>query len=95
MKNINDIKRFVEDQINYHCEEFGLTREEVTETVMLNCIEFYYADLLSKDDLLKCSDYLEYEVDIDTIEKEKAVRQKRKEQRKARALKKTQLKGVK
>ena len=93
--NAKDIKKFVEDQINYHCEEFGLIREEVTETVVLNCIEFFYAEILSKDDLLKCAKYLEYEIDIDAIEKEKDVRQKRKAQRKARALKKAQQKGEK
>ena len=83
-----EIKNYIENQIAYHCDEFGLTREEATEVVLLNCVEFFYNDQLSKEDLLQCARYLEYEIGIDAIEKEKAVRQKRKE--KAREFKEKQ-----
>ena len=94
MKN-QKIAQYVEDIISAQCEESGLIREEVTEVTLLNCIELFYRDELSKEDLVECAKYLEYEIDLDAIEKEKGVRQKRKAQRKARALKKAQQKGEK
>lgn len=93
--NNQEIKNYVENIINAQCEESGLIREEVTEVTLLNCIELFYRDELSKEDLIGCAKYLEYEIDVDAIEKEKSVRQKRKAQRKARALKKAQQKGGK
>ena len=76
-----EVKNYVEDIIDYHCDEFGLEREEVIETVMINIIFSYERNELTKEDLLKCADYLEYELDMDVIdadiEKRKAQREKR------------------
>lgn len=76
MKN-EEIKKYVEDQIAYHCDEFGLIREEVEEVVLLNCIEYFYRDALSEKDLLKIAKYLNIEIDTELIKKEKTTRQRK------------------
>ena len=62
-----EIKNYVEGQIECHCDEFGLTREEVTEVVLLNCVEYYRMDELSEDDLVRCANYLGYEINLDLL----------------------------
>ena len=76
--NKAEIMNYIEDQIEYHCDEFGLTRKEVTGVVLLNCIEYFYKDELSEEDLVKCANYLKYRVDLHEVEEEKIIRQKRK-----------------
>ena len=66
--NKSEIKKYVEDQIAYHCDEFGLVREEVVSVVLLNCIEYFHRGELSKEDLLACADYLNLVIDLDEIE---------------------------
>ena len=82
-----EINNYVENIIDDLCNESGLTREEVLWDAAINCIEYFYRDNLSKEELINCAEYLGYELDIDEIEKEKAKRQKRKEARKKRAIK--------
>ena len=84
----NEIKNYIENQIAYHCDEFGLEREEVTEVVLLNCIEYFYRDELSEEDLLECAKYLAMEIDVESARKEKAIRIERRAKRKARVSKK-------
>ena len=81
-----EINNYVENIIDALCNESGLTREEVLWDAAINCIEYFYRDNLSKEELINCAEYLGYELDIDEIEK-KAKRQKRKEARKKRAIK--------
>ncbi len=93
--NKKKIAQYVEDIISVQREESGLTREEVVDTTLFTCVEYFYRDELSMEDLIECAKYLEIEINIEAIENEKALRQKRKAQRKARALKKAQQKGGK
>ena len=79
----NEIKKYVEDQIEYHCEEFGLEREEVEEVVMKNIVIHFYNDEISGDDLVECGNYLGYEIDLEETTKDKNAYKKAKEKRKA------------
>lgn len=73
--NKKEIMNYVEDQIAYHCDEFGLVREEVEEVVLLNCVEYYYHDDLSLEDLIKCAEYLDYPLNVELIKIEKELSQ--------------------
>ena len=63
-----EIAKYVEDQIDYHCDEFGLEREEVLTVVLLNCFEYFRKGKLSKEDLFACSNYLNLELCLDEME---------------------------
>ncbi len=80
----NEIQQHIEDLIDYQLSESNLTREDVLEVTMLNCLEEFYDDRLALEDLLKCAKYLEYDIDVAAAEEEKATRIRRKEMRKAR-----------
>ena len=78
-----EIKKYVEDQIEYHCEEFGLEREEVEDVVMKNIVIHFYNDEISGDDLVECGNYLGYQIDLEETTKDKEAHKKAKERRKA------------
>lgn len=78
-----EIKKYVEDQIEYHCEEFGLEREEVEDVVMKNIVIHFYNDEISGDDLVECGNYLGYQIDLKETTKDKEAYKKAKERRKA------------
>ena len=73
-----EIKQYVEEIIENLCNEDDLVREEVIECSMLNCLEHYYEEKITREDIILCSKYLEYEIDIDWIDE---VNQKRKKSR--------------
>ena len=79
----NEIKKYAEDQIEYHCEDFGLEREEVEEVVMKNIVIHFYNDEISGDDLVGCGNYLGYQIDLEETTKDKNAYKKAKEKRKA------------
>ena len=79
-----EIKKYVEDQIEYHCDEFGLSREEVEETVMINIIGDYEKDEISKEDLIQCGEYLGFNFKIKPIDVVKMKRCMRKQKCKAK-----------
>ena len=61
--NKKEIKKYVENDIEYHCNEFGLQREEVVEVVAINIFDRYIKGLISKEDLIQCHKYLGYDAD--------------------------------
>ena len=85
-----EIKQYVENDIEYHCGEFDLPREVAIEPVMINIVYRYKIGKLSREDLTACADYLGYTLNVDLIdqqiEQEKIDRLKRREQRRKRRL---------
>ena len=81
--NKNEIKQLVEENIQFHSEEFGLEREEAVDIVFKNFVIDYEFEKISKEDLLQCVEYLGYEIDIDTLDKEIEARRIQREKRKA------------
>lgn len=81
--NKNEIKQLVEENIEFHCDEFGLEREEVIDVVLGNFIIDYENERISREDLLQCAEYLECEIDIDYIDKEIEIRRIQRAKRKA------------
>ena len=82
--NEQEIKKYVEERIEYHCDEFGLKREEVLYTVLVNIVYEYEHEDISEEDLLKCADYLGFELDMEEIEKQISARKIAKQKREAR-----------
>ena len=76
------IRSYVEDEIAYHIDESGWEREDVMEVAMLNMLYRYANDMLAKEDLLQCANYLGYELNMDLlddgIEQHKARKERRK-----------------
>ena len=78
-----EIKKYVEEQLEYHMDEFNLSKEEVEESVMINIIHEYETGKLCREELLKCGEYLGYELDINAIDKayaERMANRKRRQQ---------------
>ena len=71
MMTKEEIKEYVENDIQYHMDEFGLEREEVEGVVMDNIILRYIDNKISKEDMLQCADYLKYDLNLDIIENKK------------------------
>ena len=71
--NKEEIKQYVEDEIEFHCDEFGLQREEVIEVVITNLVYSYYESIINEDDLVKCCEYLGYKVDLEQVRKDKEI----------------------
>lgn len=90
-----EIKKYCEEQIKYHCEEFDLEREDVLNVVMINITDLYYQDKITEEWMMGCADYLGFDLDIEKIRKEKVIRKKRKEQRQKRSLVKKLAKKLK
>lgn len=83
-----EIKRYVEDDFDYHLSEHGTVREEAYDLVMTNIILRYYDDLISRHDLEGCADYLGYDLKFDEIEKQKTTHKINKFKYKARRVRK-------
>ena len=79
-----EIKKEVQDMFEYHCDEFGLTREEAIEVVMINIVELYYNDVYSIKDTVEMLKELDCVVDTKALEEEKERRDHQKALRKAR-----------
>ena len=81
-----EIKKYVEEDFQYHKDEFGLEREDAMDTVIINLIYRYEINKLSREDLLQCGEYLGFTLDMAVIDeqiaKRKALKEKRKLQRK-------------
>ena len=74
-----EIKEYVENDIQNACDEGGLSREEVLETVLINIIYRYEIGLLTKEDLLQCGEYLGVELDMSAIDEQITKRKVKKE----------------
>ena len=82
--NKNEIKEYVENEIEYHMNEFDLEREDTLDVVLINIIDRFINDEIDEQWLLDCSEYLGRELDINLIKRIKESRKKSKERRKAR-----------
>ena len=69
--NKKEIKKYVEDDIAFHCDEFGLQREEAIDVAVTNNVYLFFDDLLSEKDLIQYCEYLNYDLDIDKVREEK------------------------
>ena len=76
-----EIKRTAEEMIEAQCYESGLVREEVLEPSTLSFVEKYIHDEISREDLIQLSDYLEYPLNMEEVDKLKERRKKRLESR--------------
>ena len=61
------IVEMLNESIAYHCDEFGLTKEEVTEPVFYGFLEQYVQDKIRLDDVLFVAEQLEIEVISDNL----------------------------
>ena len=86
-----EIKKLMEEEIEYHMFEFDLEREEVLDVAIYNMIDRYMRDELSKEDLTMCADYLDMELNFDEIERRKEANRIRREKRKQKRLEKKKL----
>lgn len=69
---IHKIKQCVEDDINDYLNSFPkATRKEAEQMILLMKTYVYIGNALSEEDLIKCADYLGYELDMDVIKEEK------------------------
>ena len=75
------IKEYVEGQIEYHCDEFGLQREEVIDIVMKNIVIQFFKDLIDEKDFVCCGNYLGYDIDLNKIKEGKMAYKKEKNRR--------------
>ena len=76
-----ETKNYVEEMYDYHCSEFGITREEAEGVILPNLIYHYELGLIGREDLGKCAEYLGYDLDLDEVDKEIALRKERREKR--------------
>ena len=63
------IKKYVAKDINYHKERFGGSLEEAEEWAMIMISFRYECGYLYRDEFIKCAKCLNYELDIDAIDK--------------------------
>ena len=83
-----EIKEMCEQEIEYHMSEFDLEREEVLDVAIYNMIDRYMQGTLSREDLIKCGDYLGFELHMEVIDKRIEDNRKRRERRKQKRLEK-------
>lgn len=62
-----EIKNYVENDIDYNCQEYDLEREDVIGVVMYNIIYRYHEDQITVDDTIECANYLGFEIDKDKL----------------------------
>ncbi len=79
--NKEEIKKYVEEEFEWSCEETGLTREEVEEMVITNIMFRYTIGEINKKDLMQCAEYMNCEIDIAQLDKNTFKNQLRKEKR--------------
>jgi hypothetical protein len=87
---IKQIKEMCEKEIEYHMNEFDLEREEVLDTAILNMIDRYMQGKLTKEDLIKCGNYLGFNLNMTEIDKRIEENRKRRERRLQKRLEKLQ-----
>ena len=81
--NENEVKEYIEGLFEnlMHGDGGEFIREEVEDCVIGNIVFAYRYGEITRDDLLKCAEYLKVELDMDVIDKEKLRYEKRKVKR--------------
>lgn len=84
-----EIKEYLDEQVEFHCQEFGIEREAALEVVFQNNYFEYFEDFITLDDLAMCADYLGFNFDrdlaIESKEAYKANESKNEKRRQKRA----------
>lgn len=77
------MQQMVNDMFDYLIDESsGLPKEDLIEPAILNFLDMYYHNEITKEDLLQVGEILECEFDMEVIDKEKEKRIRRKRLRK-------------
>ena len=79
------IKQMAEDMIEWQCFESGLSREEVIDPSAYSFCEWYFKDEITRQDLIDLTDYLDFPLNIEEVDKMKERRVKRRLARKRRS----------